>query len=34
MVGLSLPDGNRLAFKYDQFARLLEETDSIRKLLH
>ncbi|EKT4523819.1 PAAR domain-containing protein, partial [Pseudomonas putida] len=26
MIGLGLPDGNKLAFKYDEFARLLEET--------
>ncbi|MCX2889222.1 hypothetical protein OO258_13340 [Pseudomonas sp. DCB_BI] len=26
MVGLSLPDGNQLAFKYDEFACLLGET--------
>ncbi len=29
MVGLDLPDGNRLAFKYDEYARLLEETDPL-----
>jgi len=29
MVGLDLPDGNRLTFKYDEFARLLEETDPL-----
>jgi YD repeat-containing protein len=27
MVDLALPEGNRLTFKYDEFARLLEETD-------
>ncbi|NSX23243.1 hypothetical protein HTV13_25910, partial [Pseudomonas putida] len=27
MVGLTLPDGNQLHFKYDEYARLLEETD-------
>ncbi|PVZ32484.1 YD repeat-containing protein, partial [Pseudomonas sp. CC120222-01a] len=29
MVGLDLPDGNRLTFKYDEYARLLEETDPL-----
>lgn len=29
MVGLTLPDGNRLQFKYDEFSRLLEETDPL-----
>ena len=29
MVGLTLPDGNQLHFKYDEFARLLEETDPL-----
>ncbi|MGN8262176.1 DUF6531 domain-containing protein, partial [Pseudomonas sp. SMSB3] len=29
MVGLDLPDGNRLTFKYDEFARLLEEADPL-----
>ncbi len=29
MVGLDLPDGNRLTFKYDEFARLQEETDPL-----
>ncbi len=29
MVDLSLPDGNRLTFQYDEFARLLEETDPL-----
>ncbi|MET3052349.1 RHS repeat-associated core domain-containing protein [Pseudomonas alkylphenolica] len=35
MVGLSLPDGNRLSFTYDEFARLLEETDPLgRKIAY
>jgi RHS repeat-associated protein len=29
MTGLELPDGNRLGFKYDDFSRLLEETDPL-----
>jgi RHS repeat-associated protein len=29
MTGLKLPDGNRLGFKYDNFSRLLEETDPL-----
>ncbi len=29
MVGLDLPDGNCLTFKYDEFARLLEEADPL-----
>ena len=29
MVGLTLADGNRLQFKYDEYARLLEETDPL-----
>ncbi|WP_422418950.1 RHS repeat-associated core domain-containing protein [Pseudomonas sp. GZD-222] len=33
MVGLSLPDGNRLQFKYDEFARLLEETDPLGRTI-
>ena len=33
MVGLGLPDGNRLQFKYDEFARLLEETDPLGRTI-
>ncbi|RML94965.1 YD repeat-containing protein, partial [Pseudomonas amygdali pv. eriobotryae] len=29
MTGLTLPDGNQLAFEYDEFARLLKETDPL-----
>ncbi|MDH0747883.1 DUF6531 domain-containing protein, partial [Pseudomonas sp. GD03842] len=29
MTGLTLPDGNRLQFKYDEYSRLLEETDPL-----
>ncbi|VVO63721.1 putative deoxyribonuclease RhsA [Pseudomonas fluorescens] len=29
MTGLNLPDGNKLAFKYDDFSRLIEETDPL-----
>ena len=29
MTGLTLPDGNQLAFKYDDFSRLIEETDPL-----
>jgi RHS repeat-associated protein len=29
MTGIGLPDGNRLAFKYDDFSRLIEETDPL-----
>ena len=29
MTGLTLPDGNRLTFKYDEYARLVEETDPL-----
>ncbi len=29
MTGLKLPDDNRLGFKYDDFSRLLEETDPL-----
>ena len=32
MVGLDLPDGNRLTFKYDEFSGLLEETDRLGKI--
>ncbi|MBD8708745.1 RHS domain-containing protein [Pseudomonas sp. CFBP 13711] len=28
-TGISLPDGNRLTFKYDDFSRLIEETDPL-----
>ena len=35
MVGLTLADGNRLQFKYDEYARLLEETDPLgRKITY
>ncbi|MGB5958190.1 MAG: RHS repeat domain-containing protein, partial [Pseudomonas sp.] len=35
MVSLVLPDGNRLPFKYDEFARLLEEADPLgRKIAY
>ncbi|MEN4825192.1 RHS repeat-associated core domain-containing protein [Pseudomonas sp. P39-UII1] len=33
MVGLTLPDGNQLHFKYDEFARLLEETDPLSRTI-
>jgi len=33
MVGLTLPDGNQLHFKYDEFARLLEETDPLGRTI-
>jgi YD repeat-containing protein len=33
MVGLTLPDGNRLALKYDDFARLIEETDPLGRTI-
>ncbi|RNF79967.1 hypothetical protein EFK07_28260, partial [Pseudomonas putida] len=29
LVGIKLPDGNRLALKYDEFSRLVEETDPL-----
>nr|WP_256658686.1 RHS repeat-associated core domain-containing protein [Pseudomonas sp. LP_7_YM] len=29
MTGIVLPDGNRLAFKYDDFSRLIAETDPL-----
>ena len=33
LVGIKLPDGNRLALKYDEFSRLIEETDPlVRKI--
>ncbi|MEB3900376.1 YD repeat-containing protein [Pseudomonas putida] len=33
--GLGLPDGNKLAFKYDEYARLLEEIDPLgRKIAY
>ncbi|AZF13720.1 Rhs-family protein [Pseudomonas sp. R3-18-08] len=28
-TGITLPDGNRLTFKYDDFSRLIEETDPL-----
>ncbi|MFJ4434018.1 RHS repeat-associated core domain-containing protein [Pseudomonas sp. NPDC089395] len=35
MVGLTLADGNRLQFKYDEYARLLEEIDPLgRKIAY
>ncbi len=35
MVGLDLPDGNRLTFVYDEYARLLEEVDPLgRKITY
>ncbi|MBG6128314.1 RHS repeat-associated protein [Pseudomonas sp. BG2dil] len=33
MVGLTLPDGNQLHFKYDEYARLLEETDPLGRTI-
>jgi YD repeat-containing protein len=30
LTGITLPDGNQLAFKYDDFSRLIEETDPAR----
>ncbi|MFJ4065893.1 RHS repeat-associated core domain-containing protein [Pseudomonas sp. NPDC089996] len=29
LTGIDLPDGNQLAFKYDEFCRLIEETDPL-----
>ncbi|SET48231.1 YD repeat-containing protein [Pseudomonas graminis] len=29
LTGITLPDGNKLAFKYDDFSRLIEETDPL-----
>nr|WP_268801155.1 hypothetical protein [Pseudomonas sp. BSw22131] len=29
LIGITLPDGNQLAFKYDDFSRLIEETDPL-----
>jgi YD repeat-containing protein len=29
MTGLTLPDGNRLQLKYDEYSRLIEETDPL-----
>lgn len=29
LIGITLPDGNKLAFKYDDFSRLIEETDPV-----
>nr|WP_110638260.1 RHS repeat domain-containing protein [Pseudomonas sp. CC120222-01a] len=29
LTGTDLPDGNHLAFKYDEFCRLIEETDPL-----
>ncbi|SOS36916.1 hypothetical protein PSCFBP3800_05630 [Pseudomonas syringae group genomosp. 3] len=34
MTGLTLPDGNQLAFEYDEFARLLKETDPLGRSIH
>ena len=33
MTGLTLPDGHQLRFKYDEYARLLEETDPLGRTL-
>ncbi len=33
MTGLTLPDGNRLTFKYDEYARLVEETDPLGRTI-
>ncbi|QKL02003.1 hypothetical protein GEV39_11640 [Pseudomonas sp. NY5710] len=32
MVSLVLPDGNRLPFKYDEFARLLAEVEALSQM--
>ncbi|MCO7525601.1 hypothetical protein NJH54_13925 [Pseudomonas asiatica] len=32
MVGLLLPDGNRLSFKYDEFARLLAKAEALSQM--
>ncbi len=29
LTGITLPDGNQLAFKYDDFSRLIGETDPL-----
>jgi len=34
MIGISLADGNRLIFKYDDFSRLIEETDPLARTNH
>ncbi|WP_313713603.1 RHS repeat-associated core domain-containing protein [Pseudomonas sp.] len=34
LVGIDLPDGNHLAFKYDEFSRLTEETDPLGRSIH
>jgi RHS repeat-associated protein len=33
MTGLTLPDGNRLTFKYDEYSRLMEETDPLDRTI-
>jgi RHS repeat-associated protein len=33
MTGINLPDGNRLTFKYDDFSRLIEETDPLGRTI-
>uniref|UniRef100_UPI0021D9D696 DUF6531 domain-containing protein n=1 Tax=Pseudomonas sp. RIT-PI-S TaxID=3035295 RepID=UPI0021D9D696 len=33
MTGLTLPDGNRLRFTYDEYARLLEEVDPLGRAI-
>ncbi|WP_054905676.1 DUF6531 domain-containing protein [Pseudomonas sp. NBRC 111144] len=33
LVGIKLPDGNRLALKYDEFSRLIEETDPLGRTI-
>lgn len=33
MTGLTLPDGNQLRFKYDEYAGLLEETDPLGRTI-
>ncbi|MEX6664250.1 RHS repeat-associated core domain-containing protein [Pseudomonas sp. W2-17] len=34
LTGITLPDGNKLAFKYDDFSRLIEETDPLGRQIH
>jgi RHS repeat-associated protein len=33
MTGLTLPDGNRITLKYDEYSRLLEETDPLGRTI-
>lgn len=33
IIGLTLPDGNHLALKYDEFSRLIEETDPLDRTI-